>query len=392
MKSSINFATRAVRAGIGTDEAFGAVVPPIHLSANFLFAAPGEPGSYDYTRSGNPTRDLFGEAVAALEGGAGAVVTSSGMSAVALVTQLLTAGDLLLAPHDCYGGCHRLFAAESRRVGFDLLHIDQSLDTSLDTARRLSPRIIWLETPSNPLLRVVDVRRWADVARSCGALLVVDNTFLSPALQRPLELGADIVVHSATKFLNGHSDVVSGVVVARDGGVLERLAWWANATGVTGAPFDSYLALRGLRTLGARMRVHEENALALVDTLTNHPAVARVYHPSLEHHHGHRIAARQQLGWGSILSLELKGGMTAVRTFLSGLTHFSLAESLGGVESLVVHPATMTHASMTAQARNAAGIGEALVRISAGIEDGADLCQDVRSALDLLVEAPCPAA
>jgi cystathionine gamma-synthase len=381
--------TRTVRAAIGTDQSHGAVVPPLHLSANYVFDAPGECGRYDYTRSGNPTRDHLSEAIAAAEGGASCVVTSSGMAAVSLITQLLEPGDLLLAPHDCYGGCHRLFTAESRRVGFEVLFVDQSTEAAFELARERKPRIVWLETPSNPLLRVTDLTRWVHIAREIGAVSVADNTFLSPANQRPLDLGVDLVLHSTTKFINGHSDVVGGAVVAKDAPLGEDLAWWANCIGVTGSPFDAYLTLRGLRTLYARCEVHERNALAVVGALQAHKAVAKVYHPSLPDHPGHEHALRQQTGWGSLVSFELHGGRESVDDFLAALRHFTLAESLGGVESLVTHPATMTHASMDAEAQRIAGIGEGLLRLSVGIEHVDDLTADVRHALDRVEEGLC---
>ena len=378
--------TQAVRAGIGSDRGHGAVVPTIHLSANFVFEAAGVCGAYDYTRTANPTRDLLGQALADVEGGVGSVVTASGMAAVAVATQLLRSGDVLVAPHDCYGGCHRLFTAASRRVGFEVVFLDQRSEASFESVRRLRPRMIWLESPSNPLLRVTDLRRWAELAREVGAVSVADNTFLSPAGQSPLALGVDLVVHSTTKFLNGHSDVVGGAVVANDEALLEELAWWSNCLGVSGAPFDAYLTLRGLRTLFARTEVHERNALAVVDLLASHPVVARLHHPSLPDHPGHDVARVQQHRWGSLVSLELVGGRLSVDGFLASLRHFTLAESLGGVESLVSHPATMTHASMDADARAVAGIGDGLVRLSIGIEDEGDLLDDLATAL-VAVEA-----
>lgn len=381
--------TRVVRASIGSDTSHRAVVPPLHLSANFVFDAPGVCGEYDYTRSGNPTRDQLAEALAEAEGGAGALVTASGMAAVTVVTHLIGAGDLLMAPHDCYGGCHRLFSAEKGRIGFDVLFVDQSSAGAFEVALCGRPRVIWLETPSNPLLRVTDIAAWAGVAREVGALCVVDNTFLSPVNQRPLELGADVVVHSTTKFLNGHSDVVGGAVIAKHPELLEELAWWTNCLGVSGAPFDSYLTLRGMRTLHARAAVHEANALAIVEVLHTHPLVSCVYHPSIEGHPGHEIAKRQQHGWGSIVSFELEGGRPGVDAFLRGLRHFTLAESLGGVESLVTHPATMTHASMDAEARSIAGITDGLLRLSVGIEACADLVRDVLQALEGAEVAAC---
>ena len=374
--------TSTVRAGLGADSPHRSVMPPIHLSSNYFFEAPGVHGKYDYTRTGNPTRDLAAEAIAGLEGGCGAAVTSSGMSAVAVVTRLLSAGDLLMAPRDCYGGSHRLFSAEAERGSYDVRFFNPWQERSFDLARARRPRMIWLETPSNPLLRITDIAAWARLAHDIGAICVADNTFLSPVNQRPLELGADLVVHSTTKFLNGHSDVVGGAVTAADEGLLEEVAWWTNAMGVSGAPFDAYMTLRGMRTLHARSRVHEENALRVVDALVGSEAVEKVNHPSLPGHPGHELAGRQQSGWGSLISFELRGGKPAVDAFVDGIRHFALAESLGGVESLVSHPWTMTHASMDAPARVAAGIGEGLLRLSVGIEAAEDLEADLQRALD----------
>ena len=384
--------TRAVRAGLGADPGHRSVMPPIHLSSNFQFESPGVYARYDYTRSGNPTRDLAAEAIAELEGGCGAVITSSGMSAIAVVTRLLSAGDLLLAPHDCYGGSHRLFSAEAARGSYRVRFLDQTAPGARARARAMRPRMIWIETPSNPLLRITDIEAWTRLAREIGAVCVVDNTFLSPVNQRPLDFGADLVVHSTTKFLNGHSDVVGGAVIAADEKLFEDVAWWTNAMGVAGAPFDSYLTLRGIRTLHARVRVHEENALRVVDFLTGSDVVSRVNHPGLAGHPGHETARRQQLGWGSLISFELKGGREAVEAFVDGLEHFALAESLGGVESLVAHPATMTHASMDQHAQIVAGIREGLLRLSVGIESADDLVADLERALCRAEEVVCQAA
>jgi cystathionine gamma-synthase len=371
-----------VRAGIDRDPAFGAVVPPLVLSSNFSFAGFGEKRRYDYSRSGNPTRDLLAEALAELEGGAGGIVTASGMAAVALVLHaLLQPGDTLVAAHDGYGGSWRLFDALSRKGGFALQLADLTDPRALSAALARKPAVVWIETPSNPLLRITDLRFVVAAAHTAGALAVVDNTFLSPALQRPIGFGADVVVHSTTKYINGHSDVVGGAVVARDAALHERLAWWANALGLAGAPFDSYLALRGLRTLEARLRVHQENALALAQLLERHPAVAKLHFPGLASHPGHAIAARQQRGFGAMLSFELQG-KAEVRAFVDGLRCFTLAESLGGVESLVAHPATMTHAAMAPEVRAAAGIGDGLLRLSVGIEHLDDLRADVLAGLD----------
>ncbi len=376
-------ATSAVRAGIDRDSAFGAVTPPIVLSSNFSFEGFGHKREYDYTRSGNPTRDLLGEALAELEGGAGGVVTATGMGAITLVLNaLLSPGEKLVVPHDAYGGSWRLFIALGGKGHFELITADLTDPRSLAAALAQSPKLVLIETPSNPLLRVTDLRFVIEAAHRAGALAVVDNTFLSPALQTPIAFGADVVLHSTTKYVNGHSDVVGGAVVAATAELHERFTWWANALGITGSPFDSFLTLRGLRTLDARLRVHQENAQAIAAQLEAHPAVARVHYPGLASHPGHALAARQQKGFGAMLSLELDGGVDAVRAFVDGLRHFTLAESLGGVESLVAHPASMTHAAMTPEARAAAGIPDGLVRLSVGIEDGADLQADLAAALD----------
>ena len=377
-------ATRAVRAGIDRDPAYGAVTPPLVLSSNFSFAGFAEKRQYDYTRSGNPTRDLLGEALAELEGGAGGVVTATGMGAITLaLNALLQPGDTLVVPHDCYGGSWRLFNALAKKGAFTLLTCDLTDPRALAEALQSSPKLVWIETPSNPLLRITDLRFVIDAAHKAGALALVDNTFLSPALQRPIEdFDADFVLHSTTKYINGHSDVVGGAVVSKDRAQHEQLSWWANCLGLTGSPFDSFLTLRGLRTLDARLRVHQENTEALVGLLDAHPAVATLYYPGLASHPGHALAARQQHGFGAMLSVELAGGEAAVRAFVDGLQYFTLAESLGGVESLVAHPATMTHAAMSAEARAVAGISDGLLRLSVGIEHADDLLADISAALD----------
>jgi len=374
--------TRAVRAAIATDPQHGAVVPPIHLSSTFAFEGFAKPRRFDYTRSGNPTRSQLADALAELEGGAAGVVTSTGMSAVTLVLQLLQPGDIIIAAHDCYGGTQRLLRALAAKQHFSLVFANLTEPHALDEIARLCPRLVWIETPSNPLLRITDVREVAAVAHRAGALVVVDNTFLSPALQQPISLGADVVVHSTTKYLNGHSDVVGGAVVAREAALGEELAWWANCLGITGAPFDSYLTLRGIRTLHARVRQHLENTIAVVDALCSHEAVLRVNYPGLPDHPGHVVAASQQTGFGAMVSFEVGGGVAGVERLAAELTCFTLAESLGGVESLIAHPATMTHASMDAAARANAGISDSLVRLSVGIESADDLVADLTRALD----------
>ena len=374
--------TRAVRAAIAVDREHGAVVPPIHLSSTFAFDGFNRPRTYDYTRSGNPTRSQLATALADLEGGVDAVVTNTGMSAVTLALQLLQRGDTMLAAHDCYGGTQRLLRALAQREHFTLRFADLTGDDVEREIESTAPRMIWVETPSNPLLRITDIARLADGARRANAILVVDNTFLSPVLQQPITLGADLVLHSTTKYLNGHSDVVGGAVVAAARPLADELTWWANCLGVTGAPFDSFLTLRGVRTLHSRMRDHLAGASAVVDALCRHRAVRKVYYPGLPDHPGHDIARRQQSGFGAMVSFELAGGARAVERFVEQLRYFTLAESLGGVESLVAHPATMTHASMSVEARGAAGISDALVRLSVGIESPEDLVTDLRDALD----------
>jgi cystathionine gamma-synthase len=375
-------ATRAVRAALESDTQFGAVVPPIHLSSTYSFARFGERRQYDYGRSGNPTRDALADALADLEGGAGAVVTASGMAAVDLVCQLLGPKDLLIAPHDCYGGTYRLFDALAKRGNFAVTFIEQDDKSAWSHALARKPKMIWLETPSNPLLRITDIRAVSKWAKEQGALLAVDNTFLTPIWQQPIALGADIVVHSTTKYINGHSDVVGGAVVSATKELHDQLTWWANCIGVTGAPFDSYLTLRGLRTLSARMPIHGANALAIAEMLSTHPLVKRVHFPGLATHPQHHIARQQQSGFGAIVSFELRGGIEQVRPFVEGVKLFSLAESLGGVESLVAHPATMTHAALDTETRQRAGLVDGLLRLSVGIESVDDLIADLRAALD----------
>ncbi|MEO1251400.1 MAG: cystathionine gamma-synthase [Pseudomonadota bacterium] len=373
--------TLAATAGVANDAGHQSVAPPLHLSANYYWADPAEKPQYDYARSGNPTRTDLESALAELEGAARGVVVSSGMAAVDLVLNLVDPGQLVIAPHDCYGGTHRLLAARARRGHFDVLHVDQTDPAALQTAFAKKPRLVLIETPSNPLLRVTDIDAVVAAARKAGAITVADNTFLSPALQRPIERGADIVIHSTTKFINGHSDVVGGAVLARDAELGEELAWWANCTGVTGAPFDSYQTLRGLRTLFPRIERQQATAEAVIDALVEDERVARVFYPGLRDHPGHAIAARQQDGFGSMFSVEFAPNVD-VTALLRGLNIFTIAESLGGFESLVCLPALMTHAAMTPEARREAGISDRLVRFSIGLEHRDDLVADIKAALN----------
>jgi cystathionine gamma-synthase len=390
MSTKPDAVTHAVRAGLESDADTGAVVPPIHLSTTYAFRAFGDKRAYDYSRSGNPTRDLLARALADLEGGVGAAVLASGMAAITLVGYLLPAGARIVAPHDCYGGTYRLFDAWRVRGELQCDFVDFGDAAAVRSALAQPTALLWIETPSNPLLRITDIAHFARLGHAAGALVAVDNTFLSPLWQQPLALGADLVVHSTTKYLNGHSDVVGGAVIAATQELHERLGWWSNCLGLTGAPFDSYLTLRGLRTLSARLEHHGRNAGQLAEWLQTQPGVQRVFYPGLPSHPGHDIAARQQQGFGAIVTLELAGGHDAVRALVSQLQYFSLAESLGGVESLVAHPATMTHAAMDPQARQRAGLTDGLLRLSVGIEAYADLRDDLAAGLQRARQASTP--
>ncbi|MFC0633511.1 cystathionine gamma-synthase [Brevundimonas balnearis] len=374
--------TLAARSGVDQDPAHGAVMPPLYLSSNYAFAGFEQKRRYDYTRSGNPTRDVLAETLAGLEGGAGCVVTATGMAAVDLSLSPLEPGDLLVAPHDLYGGTHRLLCARARKGHFRVVFVDQNDETALAAALAEGPKLVFVETPSNPLLRIVDIQRICRLAHAAGAKVIADNTFLSPALQQPIRLGADVVVHSTTKYINGHSDVVGGALISADPADHEHYAWWANCLGVTGSPFDAYLTLRGVRTLFPRLEQQQRSAQAVAEALIVHPAVKAVHYPGLPSHPGHALARRQQTGFGAMLSVELNGGTEAVRALVETLQVFTLAESLGGVESLIAHPATMTHAAMTPEARIEAGITDGLLRLSIGLEAPQDLLADLSAGLD----------
>lgn len=374
-------ATIAVRTGIESDSQYHAVVPPIYLSTNYGFPAFGEVPQYDYTRSGNPSRGLLEQALYELESGKGAVVTNCGTSALNLwVSAFLGPDDLIVAPHDCYGGTYRLFNTRANKGDFKVQFVDQSDQQALDAAIAKKPKLILLETPSNPLVRVVDIAAVCEKAKQVGALVAVDNTFLTPVYQKPLELGADFVIHSTTKYINGHSDVIGGVVITKTEEHAEELAWWGNCIGATGTPFDSYMTLRGIRTLGARMRVHEESSQQVLAYLQTQSLVAKIYHPSLPEHPGHDIAKKQQSGFGSMLSFEFAGSFDQLKVFVKELELFSLAESLGGVESLICHPASMTHRAMGEEALAEAGVSQQLLRLSVGLEDAQDLIADLEQA------------
>ncbi|MDC5703997.1 O-succinylhomoserine (thiol)-lyase [Vibrio europaeus] len=381
-------ATIAVRTGIESDTQHHAVVPPIYLSTNYGFPAFGDVPKYDYTRSGNPNRGLLETALFELESGKGAVVTNCGTSALNLwVSAFLGPDDLIIAPHDCYGGTYRLFNTRANKGDFKVQFVDQSNEQAFAEALAKKPKLILLETPSNPLVRVVDIANICEQAKQVGALVAVDNTFLTPVFQKPLDLGADFVIHSTTKYINGHSDVIGGVVITKTEEHAEELAWWGNCIGATGTPFDSYMTLRGIRTLGARMKVHEESSRQILGFLQTQDLVGNIYHPSLPEHPGHEIAKKQQTGFGSMLSFEFAGSFEQLKFFVGELELFSLAESLGGVESLICHPASMTHRAMGEEALAEAGVSQQLLRLSVGLEDAEDLIADLEQAFAKAKEA-----
>ena len=379
-RPSRGFATRAIHAGQHPDPGTGAVVVPLVTSATFMQDSPGRPGDYEYSRTGNPTRDALETNMAALEGGAGAVACASGMAAIVMAFDLVETGGRVVATSDSYGGTYRVGENVLRRRGLDFTWVDTS--DSAATIRELErgAAMLFLETPTNPMLRIADLRTLADAARAHGALVVVDNTFMSPYFQRPLELGADIVVHSSTKYLNGHSDGVGGILVARDPEHLERFRYLQNAAGAILAPFDSWLLLRSSKTLALRMERHDRNARDAARMLDGRREVAAVHYPGLPGHPGHELARRQMSGFGGMLSFDVET-MERARRVMEGLRVFHIAESLGGVESLANHPATMTHASIPEPMRRAMGIGDGLVRLSVGVEDIADLLADLEDAL-----------
>lgn len=372
--------TAAVQAGVGKDTSHQAVMPPLYLSSTFKIDGIDKRQPYEYSRTSNPTRDVLAEALAELEDGVGACVTASGMAALTLILHLLEPDDLVLAPFDCYGRSFWLLRALAEKKHFKLKFIDQYDSAALDEAFTEKPRMVLIETPSNPVMRIADIEDIAKRAHAHEALVVVDNTFLSPMLQQPLKLGADIVWHSNTKFLNGHSDIVGGSVIVKDQSILDELKLWNNSLGTIGAPFDSYQTLRGLRTLELRVHRAQENAEAIAAFLNGHEKVFRVYYPGIASHPGHNIAARQQEGFGAMLSFELADDKAAA--FVEALNVFCLAQSLGGTESLINHPASMTHVSMGAEARAEAGVTDQLLRLSIGIEHIDDLIDDLRQALD----------
>ncbi len=378
-------ATRAIHAGQKPDPSTGAIMTPIYATSTYVQRSPGDHRGWEYSRSHNPTRDAYEQCIASLEGGVRGFAFASGMAATATVLELLDSGDHVVAGDDLYGGSFRLFhRVRERSAGLNFTFAELEKPGALEAAMQPNTRMIWVETPTNPMLRIVDIAEAASIAHEHGTLLVVDNTFASPMLQRPLELGADIVVHSATKYLNGHSDMIGGVAVVRDDTELAQRLWFLlNSIGAIQGPFDSFLALRGLKTLALRMEAHCRNALIIAQWLQQHPAVEEVIYPALDSHPQRQLAMQQMNGQGGgIISVVVKGGLEAARRMLERCELFALAESLGGVESLINHPAIMTHASVPPEKRARLGINDSLVRLSVGVEDVNDLIAELAYALD----------
>ena len=377
----MRFNTRLIHEAQQPDPLTGAVNPPVYLSSTFQQKAPNVHSGYVYGRSGNPTRAVLEATLGALESGRAGLAFSSGLGALTTLIEAFPSGSRVVAVDDLYGGTYRLFEHHRRQFGLRVDYVDTTDLARVRAALGTKADLVYLESPTNPLLKVTDLRAVARLAKAAGALVAVDNTFATPALQRPLELGAGIVLHSTTKYLGGHSDIIGGALVLRTAADAERFAWLQNAIGAIPSPFDCFLVLRGIHTLGVRMRAHGESARAVAEVLDGHRKVRHVYYPGLADHPGHAVARKQMAGYGGMVSVDLAGGKRAVLAFLRRLHVFTLAESLGGVESLVDHPATMTHASVPKAEREKVGITDGLVRLSCGIEDPADLADDVRRAL-----------
>ncbi len=379
---SWGFATRAIHAGQAPDPAYGAVTTPIYQTSTYAQEGVGRHKGYDYARSGNPTRTALEECLASLEGGTDGIAFSSGMAAESAIAYLLKSGDHVIVHDDCYGGTPRLFNHLIAKFDVRVDYVDATDPDNVRHALRPDTRLVWFETMTNPLLRVIDISAVADRAHAVGALVVADSTFTSPYLVRPLDLGADIVLHSATKYLGGHSDALLGALVVRDAELAQQLRFIQKAAGAVPGPLDAWLILRGLKTLSVRMRQHQANAQAIARFLRDQPAVTRVIYPGLDDHPDHLLASRQMSGYGGMISAEVAGGKEAAYHVLDRTRLFTLAESLGGVESLIEHPASMTHASIPAERRAAIGVGDGLIRLSVGIEDEADLVADLRRAFE----------
>lgn len=378
----MQFETKCVHVGVDKDSNYNSCITPIYPTSTFRWIDVQTNKGFDYTRSGNPTRRALEESIAALEGGVDCRATCTGMSAITCVMHLFKPGDHIIAGNDIYGGSYRIFTNVFSHLGIKFSLVNMRDLAAVRKALTPETKCLWIETPSNPLLNIVDIAAITQIARESGAITIADNTFLSPYLQRPFEFGVDIVVHSTTKYLNGHSDVVGGAVVSRESALAERVGYLHNALGLGCSPFDAWLVLRGIKTLGPRMEAHQRGAMALAKMLSEHPKVERVYYPGLTTHPQHELAKRQQKGFGAMLSFDVKGSRAQAEKILTGTRYFQLAESLGGVESLMEYPETMSHASMTADARREAGISERTIRVSVGIENPDDLIADLKAAVD----------
>lgn len=383
-KSSDNlgFATRAIHAGQSPDPTTGAIMTPVYLTSTYVQESPGVHKGWEYSRTHNPTRRAYENCMASLEGGKFGFAFASGCAATTTILHLIKGGDHVIGMDDMYGGTFRLFDKVLKNDGMEFSFVDLTRFENFEKSIRPNTKMVWLETPTNPTLKLVDIKKISALAKSKGILVVVDNTFMSPYFQRPLELGADIVVHSATKYIGGHSDVVGGVAVTSRPEIAERLAFLSNSMGAIQGPFDSFMCLRSLKTLPLRMKAHQENAMAIAKFLEAHPKVEKVIYPGLESHPQHELAKEQMHGFGGMITFYIKGGMESARKFLENVNVFALAESLGGVESLIEHPAIMTHASVPAENRKALGIDDSLIRLSVGVEDLNDLLADLKSAFD----------
>jgi len=377
----LGFATRAIHAGQEPDPTTGAIMTPVYLTSTYVQASPGVHKGYEYSRTHNPTRAAYEACLASLENGTKGFAFASGLSATMIVLHMFKAGDHIVAGDDMYGGTFRLFDKVLRHDGFEFTYADLTNPANLERALKPNTKLLWLETPTNPMLKLVDIEALCKIAHGRGVMVAVDNTFMSPYFQRPLSLGADLVVHSSTKYIGGHSDVVGGAIVVKDSALAERLQFLSNAIGPVMSPFDAFLSMRSLKTLPVRMRAHADNAMAVARFLSKHSKVERVIYPGLPEHPQHALAARQMSGFGGMVSFVIRGSLPQARTFLESVKIFSLAESLGGVESLVNHPAIMTHASVPAETRATLGISDTLIRLSVGIEDEADLLADLDRAL-----------
>lgn len=382
VKSELGFSTRAIHAGQAPDPSTGAIMTPVYLTSTYVQESPGVHKGWEYSRTHNPTRKAFENCLASLEGGTHGFAFASGCAATTTILHLLKQGDHVVAGDDMYGGTFRLFERVLKNNGIEFSYVDLTQPDNFTKAIKANTKLVWLETPTNPTMKLVDIRKIATEAKKKNIITAVDNTFMSSYFQRPLMLGADIVVHSVTKYIGGHSDVVGGAAVTNRADIAEKMAFLSNSMGGIMGPFDAFMCLRSLKTLPVRMRAHEANAIAIAKFLEGHPKVSKVLYPGLPSHPQHKLAQEQMLGMGGMITFFIKGGMDAARTFLETVQVFSLAESLGGVESLIEHPAIMTHASVPEENRKALGIDDSLIRLSVGIEDLEDLMLDLKAAFD----------